>query len=91
MKVLCVGFWKTGTKSLSKALTHLGYNVYDYEEQITDLRHIWEKFFNGTISDTEIYEAFKDIDVLIDGPVIVLWEEIYRVFPDAKVCVYNGM
>nr|CAB3262676.1 uncharacterized protein LOC100181738 [Phallusia mammillata] len=85
MKILCVGFWKTGTKSLSKALTHLGYNVYDYEEQLVNLKTTWNKFFDGTITDKDIYETFKDIDVLIDGPVIVFWEEIYRVFPEAKV------
>jgi len=85
MKILCVGLWKTGTKSLSKALSLLGYNVYDYEEQYLYLKSIWVKFFDGTITDHDIYEAFKDIDVLIDGPVIVFWEEIYKVFPDAKV------
>ena len=88
MKVICVGFWKTGTKSMSKALKVLGYDcIYDYEEQYLYLWDLWKKFFNGTVTDTDIYNALKDIDVLIDGPTILFWSEIYHVFPDAKVLV----
>uniref|UniRef100_H2YWR0 Sulfotransferase n=1 Tax=Ciona savignyi TaxID=51511 RepID=H2YWR0_CIOSA len=87
MKVICVGFWKTGTKSMSKALTDLGYNVYDYAEQSFLLRSLWDKFFDGTVTDDDIYQALKDVDALIDGPTIVFWEEIYRVFPEAKIII----
>ena len=86
MKVICVGFWKTGTKSLSQALKLLGYeNIYDYGEQYLYLGKLWDKFFNGTVQDSDIYEALKDVDVLIDGPTILFWSEIYKVFPHAKV------
>jgi len=88
MKVICVGFWKTGTKSLSQALKLLGYEtVYDYEEQYFYLKKLWKKFFDGTVKDSDIYEALKDIDVVIDGPTIAFWSEIYKVFPEAKVGV----
>nr|XP_002127586.1 uncharacterized protein LOC100181738 [Ciona intestinalis] len=85
MKIICTGYWKTGTKSMSKALSDLGYNVYDYAEQLFFLKSLWYKFFDGTITDEDIYNAFKDVDVIIDGPAIAFWEEIYRVFPNAKV------
>ena len=85
MKIICVGYWKTGTKSMTKALTTLGYNVYDFEEQIMYLKHLWDKFFDGTVTDQDIYEAFKDVDVIIDGPTVAFWSEIYKVFPEAKV------
>ncbi|XP_076802820.1 uncharacterized protein LOC143446861 isoform X2 [Clavelina lepadiformis] len=85
MKIICVGYWKTGTKSMTKALTTLGYNVYDFEEQIMYLKHLWDKFFDGTVTDQDIYEAFKDVDVIIDGPTVAFWSEIYKVFPEAKI------
>ena len=86
MKIICVGFWKTGTKSMSRALKILGYDkIYDYEEQYWYLSSLWKKFFNGTVKDSDIYDALKDVDVLIDGPTILFWSEIYRVFPNAKV------
>lgn len=85
MKVICAGFWKTGTKSLANALEKLGYKVYDYDDQLFNLGHLWEKFFDGTVTDEEIRKNLENVDVLIDGPVIAFWEEILRVFPDAKV------
>ena len=36
MKVICAGMPKTGTKSIRKALRHLGFTVFDWEEQILD-------------------------------------------------------
>lgn len=85
MKIICAGYWKTGTKSLAQALKILGYKVYDYDDQYFELGDLWDKFFNGTVTDEEIYSSLKDIDVLIDGPTMAFWEEIYKVFPDAKV------
>lgn len=85
MKIICAGYWKTGTKSLAEALRILGYKVYDYDDQFFDLGQLWDKFYDGTVTNEEIYATLKDIDVLIDGPVIAFWEEIHKVFPDAKV------
>ena len=36
MKIICVGYAKTGTKSMAKALRHLGFSVFDWEEQVFD-------------------------------------------------------
>ena len=73
---------------MTKALKLLGYeNIYDFEEQYMYLLDLWKKFFDGSVTDADIYEALKDVDVLIDGPTILFWSEIYKVFPNAKVLV----
>ena len=41
MKVICAGFPKTGTKSISKALRDLGFTVFDWEEQAFDFLDHW--------------------------------------------------
>ncbi|XP_039263692.2 uncharacterized protein LOC120339597 [Styela clava] len=85
MKIICAGFWKTGTKSLAEALTILGYKVYDYDYQLFEFPELWNKLFDGTITDDEIREELKDVDAFIDGPVIAFWEDISRAIPEAKV------
>ncbi|XP_039274031.2 uncharacterized protein LOC120347985 [Styela clava] len=85
MKILCAGFWKTGTKSLAQALKILGYKVYDYDDQLFHFENLWKKFFDGTVTDEEIREQLADVDVFIDGPVIAFWEEIHRAIPETKV------
>nr|XP_039261223.1 uncharacterized protein LOC120337497 [Styela clava] len=84
MKIVCAGFWKTGTKSLAEALTILGYKVYDYDQQVEFL-DLFEKFYKGTVTDEDIRETLKDVDVVIDGQAIALWEHIYKAIPGTKV------
>ena len=45
MKVICAGFLKTGTKSIAKALRHLGFTVFDWEEQMFDFLDHWVDVF----------------------------------------------
>ncbi|XP_077972504.1 uncharacterized protein LOC120339310 [Styela clava] len=85
MKIICAGFWKTGTKSLAEALTILGYKVYDYDYQLFEFPDLWNKLFDGEITDDKIREELKNVDALIDGPVIAFWEDISRAFPESKV------
>ncbi|XP_039263136.2 uncharacterized protein LOC120339125 [Styela clava] len=85
MKIICAGFWKTGTKSLAEALTILGYKVYDYDYQLFEFTELWNKLFDGTTTDDEIREELKDVDAIIDGPAIAFWEDISSAVPEAKV------
>lgn len=85
MKIICAGFWKTGTKSLAQALRILGYKVHDYDDQMFAYPELWSAFLNGTVTDEQIRDTLKDIDVVIDGPAIAFWEEIHRAIPEAKV------
>lgn len=85
MKIICAGAWKTGTKSLAEALRILGYRVYDYDEQIMVFSDLWLRLIDGTVTDEEIRKTFENIDVLIDGPIIPYFYEVFKQFPEAKV------
>ena len=41
MKLLCVGYPKTGSKSCSSALRELGYKVADFVETLEFLSIVW--------------------------------------------------
>ena len=84
MKVICAGIGKTGTKSIAKALRHLGFNVFDWEEQIFDfIDHWFDVFQNGAAPDVK--RVYQNADAVVDVPGNLFWEEILEVFPDCKV------
>ena len=84
MKIICAGYAKTGTKSIAKALRHLGFNVFDWEEQMFDFRDHWfDVFQNGAIPDVK--RVYQNADVCIDMPGNFFYEEILEAFPDCKV------
>ena len=84
MKVICVGMVKTGTKSIAKALRHLGFNVFDWEEQIFDFIDQWfDVFQNG--AEPDVKRVYQNADTVVDIPGNIFWEEILEAFPDCKV------
>jgi len=84
MKVICAGMPKTGTKSITKALRHLGFTVFDWEEQIFDfLDHWFDVFKNG--AEPDVKRVYQDADAVVDTPGNFFWEEILEAFPDCKV------
>ena len=84
MKVICAGFLKTGTKSIAKALRHLGFTVFDWEEQMFDFLDHWvDVFQNGAKPDVK--RVYQNADVCVDMPGIFFFEEILEAFPDCKV------
>ena len=84
MKVICAGFLKTGTKSIAKALRHLGFTVFDWEEQTFDFLDHWvDVFQNGTKPDVK--RVYQNADVCIDIPGNFFYEEILEAFPGCKV------
>ena len=84
MKVICAGIGKTGTKSIAKALRHLGFTVFDWEEQIFDfLDHWFDVFQNGAMPDVK--RVYENADAVVDIPGNFFWEEILEAFPDCKV------
>jgi len=85
MKVICAGYPKTGTKSLSAALTELGYRVFDYEEQFRYCGRRLQTLMDDGLPTEDIREMYEDVDVVIDIPSSGFWEEIHKAFPDAKV------
>ena len=89
MKVICAGYPKTGTKSLSAALTELGYRVFDYEEQFRYCGRRLQTLMDDGLQTQDIREMYEDVDVVIDIPSSGFWEEIHKAFPDAKVRIVN--
>ena len=84
MKVVCAGLGKTGTKSITKALRHLGFTVFDWEEQTFDFLDHWvDVFQNGVKPDVK--RVYQNPDAVVDMPGTFFYEEILEAFPDCKV------
>ena len=84
MKIICAGYGKTGTKSIAKALRHLGFTVFDWEEQTFDFVDHWvDVFQNGTKPDVK--RVYQNADACVDMPGCFFFEEILEDFPDCKV------
>ena len=83
MKIICAGYAKTGTKSISEALRHLGFTVFDWEEQTFDFLDHWvDVFQNGTKPDVK--RVYKNADAAVDMPGTLFFEEILDAFPNCK-------
>ena len=85
MKVIAVGYSKTGTKSLGAALSELGYKVYDYLEAIQFHCDEWMQIYVGNGSKVDFKAMYKNVDAIVDFPGYVFWKELHNAFPDAKV------
>jgi hypothetical protein len=87
MKVICAGFQKTGTKSLSRALEQLGYKVYDASETYVYMRQTWIDFFAGKITIEDVCGRYDEegVDVIVDGPGNYFWKEMAEYWPKAKI------
>ena len=84
MKVICAGLGKTGTKSITKALRHLGFTAFDWEEQTFDFLDHWvDVFKNGVKPDVK--RVYQNADAVVDMPGTFFYEEILETFPDCKV------
>ena len=84
MKIICAGYGKTGTKSIAKALRHLGFTVFDWEEQTFDFLDHWvDVFQNGAKPDVKL--VYQNADVCVDIPGYFFFEEILEAFPECKV------
>lgn len=88
MKVIVAGSPKTGTKSMTAALTELGYSVHDYLDQYMDHYNEWVKILEGRGSVDDFKTMYKDVDAVVDAPAYLFWYEIHQAFPDAKVNIF---
>ena len=67
MKIICVGMAKTGTKSISKALRHLGFTVFDWEEQVFDFQDHWVDVFQND-AQPDVKRVYQNADAVVDNP-----------------------
>jgi Sulfotransferase domain len=89
MKVLGVGFGRTGTLSLKAALEDIGagpcFHMLDLiqgENKERDLPY-WVKIGDGEPVDW--HEVFEPWEATVDWPAASKWRELIDVFPDAPV------
>ena len=84
MKVVCAGLGKTRTKSITKALRHLGFKVFDWEDQTFDFLHHWVDVIQNGIKP-DVKRVYQNADTVVDMPGAFFYEEILEAFPDCKV------
>ena len=89
MKLLGVGFGRTGTMSLKGALeelspSHVPHDRPDHgrEPGFRDLAH-WIKIANDEPVDW--HEVFEPWEATVDWPAASRWEELIEAFPDVPV------
>eukprot|EP00177_Eucheuma_denticulatum_P006106 GFKZ01011133.1.p1 GENE.GFKZ01011133.1~~GFKZ01011133.1.p1 ORF type:complete len:242 (-),score=30.01 GFKZ01011133.1:511-1236(-) len=86
MKVIVAGAPKTGTTSVCLALRHLGYTVYDSDEQLEVQLDLWHQILvRGDPPGMHLSRMFGDVDAVTDGPAYYFWEQLLQDFPSAKV------
>jgi hypothetical protein len=76
MKIFCIGLSRTGTTSLSEALTLLGYKVLHYP----DTEDVIEKTLYGRFD----WEVLDQYDAFADAPVSAFYRELDSQVPGSK-------
>lgn len=76
MKIFGIGLSKTGTKSLTKALNILGYNIYHYP--------IDEVTYKELISGNCNLSILNHCDGITDITVVPYYAQLHRLFPSSK-------
>lgn len=89
MKMIGVGFGRTGTMSLKAALAELGadpcFHMIDLivgENKARDLDY-WVRAADG--EDMDWQEVFEPWEATVDWPACSFWEQLIEAFPDAPV------
>jgi hypothetical protein len=86
VKVIGVGFGRTGTASLKQALERLGfspcYHMFDVVDDPSRMRH-WLAAAQGQPVDWD--EIFAGFETTVDWPAAAFWRDIVAHYPDAKV------
>jgi hypothetical protein len=86
MKVIGVGFGRTGTLSLKVALEELGIApCYHMLEALprADHKRLWISWAEG--ADTDFDKIFDGYRATVDWPGCYFWRELTAAYPDAKV------
>lgn len=76
LKIFCIGFHKTGTKSLALALEHLGYRVTGPNGVLNP--DISRDVYKLAFSNVEEYDAFQD------NPWPIIYKELDEKYPGSK-------
>lgn len=91
MKIIGVGFGRTGTYSTFTALNELGYNCYHMFEVLenpANKTHLnfWHRVAHAEPGSQHNWlEVFGNYDATVDNPACCVWRELVEYYPDAKV------
>lgn len=86
MKVIGVGFGRTGTRSLKEALEELGFEpCYHMIEALQSASH--KKMWIAAAEGYQInwHRMLSGYEAAVDWPVAHFWRELVAAYPDAKV------
>jgi len=81
-KVFVIGFFRTGTSSVGKALSILGYNILLVPWYVTHIGTGWPEF--KTWHHIQVQDKVKEYDAFKDYPWMFLYRELSRWYPGAK-------
>lgn len=91
MKIIGVGFGRTGTLSTCTALNQLGYFCYHMTEVLANKANAGHLDFWHRVAHEEKgkqhdwSEVFERYDATVDNPACCVWRELIDRYPDAKV------
>lgn len=96
MEILALGFSRTGTMSLKRALEKLGYNVYHMEECVTRWQekhlHLFEEATRAKLlgegklwTGAELDKVLQNYTAIEDIPCLHFVHELIEHYPKAKV------
>src|SRR5262245_48086667 len=90
LKVIGVGFGRTGTASLYTALNQLGFPCYHMFEVIQNKANkshldFWLDVANLPDKPHDWDRVFASYTAAVDNPACVVWRELLQKYPDAKL------
>ena len=91
LKIVGVGFGRTGTDSTREALNQLGLPCYHMREVMNRKKNPHHLRFWRRVADSEPgterdwSEVFENYKASIDNPAACVWRELIQAYPDAKV------
>jgi len=87
LKVIGASFPKTGTKSLWRAMDHLGFNHVEVVTWVDHMLDEWVEFMKGNAPFDLVHDKFNELngESFSDMPFNLYWEEFYKRNPNCKV------
>jgi hypothetical protein len=90
--VIGTGLPRTGTLSTAKALSTLLncdpdqiYHGMNISKNTPDQLAFWPRAYNGEVTDEDWRHFFQDYRGCLDLPAILFYQDLMRVFPNAKI------
>eukprot|EP00971_Amphidinium_carterae_P139971 2773500-Amphidinium_carterae.1 len=85
VEIVVVGLMRTGLQSLHKAFDILGYKyIYD-QDKIATTYELWDVVLKNEATDDTYAQLFDGAEVVMGLPTFCFWEDILKVYPNAKV------